>query len=125
MSRPPDLAKLAREMQGRSPLRGSVLLLLILSFLVAASFWAHMTELDDVTRVDGRIVPSGDLQVIEATEPGVLQSLNVQEGQLVDKGTLLMEFDTTQIASQLGQEQQRAFGLMARTQRLQAEIDGT
>ena len=125
MSRHPDLAKLAREMQGRSPLRGSALLLLILSFFVAAGFWAHMTELDDVTRVDGRIVPSGDLQVIEATEPGVLRSLNVQEGQLVDEGTLLMEFDTTQIASQLGQEQQRAFGLMARTQRLQAEIDGT
>lgn len=125
MSQHPDLAKLAREMQGRSPVRGSLLLLLILSCIVSAGLWAHLTELDDVTRVDGRIVPSGDIQVIDAAEPGVLRSLHVREGQLVDKGALLMELDATQIDSQLSQEQQRAFGLQARAQRLQAEIDGT
>ncbi|NVO57772.1 HlyD family type I secretion periplasmic adaptor subunit [Rhodobacteraceae bacterium B1Z28] len=125
MSQHPDLAALAREMHGRSPLRGSLLLLVILSCLLAAGLWAYVTELDDVTRVDGRIVPSGDVQLIEATEPGVLQSLHVREGQVVAKGALLMELDTTQIDSQLSQEQQRAFGLMARAQRLQAEIDET
>ena len=36
-----------------------------------------------------------------------------------------MEFDTTQIQSQLSQEQQRAFGLQIRIQRLQSEIDET
>ncbi|WP_299641465.1 HlyD family type I secretion periplasmic adaptor subunit [uncultured Ruegeria sp.] len=125
MSQHPDLAALAREMQGRSPVRSSLLLLVILFCLIAAGLWAYLTELDDVTRVDGRIVPSGDIQLIEATEPGVLQSLHVREGQLVDKGALLMELDTTQIDSQLSQEQQRAFGLMARVQRLRSEIDGT
>lgn len=125
MSRHPDLAKMAREMRGRSPLGESLLLLVIFACLVSAGFWACVTELDDVTRVDGRIVPSADVQLIEATEPGVLQSLHVSEGMVVDKGTLLMEFDTTQINSQLSQEQQRAFGLMARAQRLQAEIDRT
>lgn len=124
MSPHPDLNKLAREMRGPSPLRGSALLLVIISFLISAGTWAYLTEIDDVTRVDGRIVPSADLQVIEATEPGVLQSLNVREGQIVEQDDLLMEFDTTQIDSQLGQEQQRAYGLMARAQRLQAEIDG-
>ncbi|NOD97696.1 HlyD family type I secretion periplasmic adaptor subunit [Ruegeria sp. HKCCD6228] len=125
MSQHPDLATLAREMQGRSPVRSSLLLLVILLCLIAALLWAHLTELDDVTRVDGRIVPSGDIQLIEATEPGVLQSLHVREGQLVEKGSLLMELETTQIDSQLSQEQQRAFGLMARIQRLRSEIDGT
>ncbi|WP_171229445.1 HlyD family type I secretion periplasmic adaptor subunit [Ruegeria sp. HKCCA4008] len=125
MSQHPDLATLAREMQGRSPVRSSLLLLVILLCLIAALLWAHLTELDDVTRVDGRIVPSGDIQLIEATEPGVLQSLHVREGQLVEKGSLLMELETTQIDSQLSQEQQRAFGLMTRIQRLRSEIDGT
>ncbi|SLN73950.1 Type I secretion system membrane fusion protein PrsE [Falsiruegeria litorea R37] len=123
MSRHPDLDKLAREMRGRSPLRGSLLLLVILGFLVTAGLWAHNTEIDDVTRADGRIVPSGDIQVIQATEAGVLQALHVREGQVVDQDTLLMELDGTQLDSQLSQEQQRAFGLMARIERLQAEID--
>ncbi len=123
MSRHPDLDRLAREMRGRSPLRGSLLLLVILAFLVTAGLWAKTTEIDDVTRADGRIVPSGDVQVIQATEAGVLQALHVREGQVVDPGTLLMELDGTQLDSQLSQEQQRAFGLMARIERLQAEID--
>ena len=124
MSRHPDLAMMAREMRGRSPVRGSLLLFVIFACFISAGVWAYLTEVDDVTRVDGRIVPSADVQLIEATEPGVLQSLHVTEGQVVDEGTLLMEFDTTQIDSQLSQEEQRAFGLMARARRLQAEIDG-
>ncbi|WP_171212392.1 HlyD family type I secretion periplasmic adaptor subunit [Ruegeria sp. HKCCA5426] len=124
MPRHPDLATLAMEMRGRAPLRSSMLLLLIVACLVTAGLWAYLTELDDVTRVDGRIVPSGDVQRIEATETGVLRSLHVLEGQVVEKDTLLMEFDTTQIDSELKQEQQRAFGLIARAHRLQVEIDG-
>ncbi len=124
MARHNDLERLAHEMRGTSPLRGSLLLAVIILFLVTASVWAARTEIDDVTRAEGRIVPSRDIQVIQATEPGVLQALYVQEGEVVDEGAILMELDGTQLASQLDQEQQRAFGLMARIERLQAEIDG-
>ncbi len=120
-----DLQILAREMRGRQPIRGSLLLLLILAFLVLAVIWAARTELDDVTRADGRIVPSSQIQAVQSPETGVLQALHVAEGDLVDAGALLMEFDRTMLASQLDQEQQRAFGLMARIARLQAEIDGS
>ncbi len=125
MSQHPDLERLARELQGKAPIRGSLLLLLILGCLASAVIWAHFTELDDVVRADGRIVPSGDIQVIEATEPGVLQSVQVREGMVVEAGTLLMELNTNQIERELSQEQQRVYGLMARAQRLRAEIDGT
>lgn len=120
-----DLDQLAREMRGRSPVRGSLLLFAILAFLGAASFWAARTEIDDVTRADGRIVPSGDIQVIEAAETGVLQALHVSEGEIVEESTLLMELDGVLLTSQLDQEQQRAYGLRARIERLQAEIDNT
>lgn len=124
MARNNDLDTLAREMRGASPLRGSLLLAVILLFLAAAAVWAARTELDDVTRAEGRIVPSRDVQLIQATEPGILLDLNVAEGDIVDEDAVLMELDGTQISSELDQEQQRAFGLMARIERLQAEIDG-
>jgi len=124
MARDRDLDRLAREMRGRSALRGSVLLFTILAFLAIAAIWAARTEIDDVTRAEGRIVPSASVQVIEAAEPGVLQALHVKEGQVVEQGDLLMELDGTLLDSQLDQEQQRAYGLMARIERLQAEIDG-
>ncbi len=119
-----DLQLLAREMRGRAPVRGSLLLFVILLFLALAIVWAHRTELDDVTRADGRIVPSRQVQVIQAAESGVLQALHVIEGDVVEADTLLMELDRTMLASQLDQEMQRAHGLMARIIRLQAEIDG-
>ncbi|WP_170435649.1 HlyD family type I secretion periplasmic adaptor subunit [Ruegeria arenilitoris] len=125
MSRHPDLARLASEMNGGSGFRGSVLLLAIMGCMLTAGVWAFVTELDDVVRADGRVVPSGDVQVIEATEPGVLQAVHVQEGQIVDKNALLMELDATQIGSELDTERQRALGLRARIKRLQAEIDGS
>lgn len=124
MARDHDLDRLAQEMRGRSALRGSILLFSILAFLLIAGIWAASTEIDDVTRADGRIVPSASVQVIEAAEQGVLQALHVKEGQIVEEGDLLMELDGTLLDSQLDQEQQRAFGLMARIERLQAEIDG-
>lgn len=119
-----DLNRLAREMRGRPALRGSLLLLATLGCLVTAVIWAARTEIDEVTRANGRIVPSSSVQVIEAAEPGVVQALHVAEGEVVGKGALLMELDGTMLDSRLDQERQRAYGLMARIERLQAEIDG-
>ena len=101
MARDRDLERLAREMRGRSPLRGSILLFTILAFLLTAVIWAANTEIDDVTRADGRIVPSASIQVIEASEPGVLEALHVSEGEVVEQGALLMELDGTILDSRI------------------------
>lgn len=122
MSGPRDLDTLAQELRGRSPLRASLLLGAIIAFLLIAVGWAAMTEIDDVTRGDGRIVPSQNIQVVQAAEAGVLQALHVAEGDVVDPGALLMELDRTLMASQLDQERQRAVSLMARIARLEAEL---
>lgn len=114
---------MAREMKGRSPIRGSIILVAIITFLGIVYVWASQAEIDNVTRADGRIVPSGDVQIIEAAENGVLETLHVKEGEIVEPGALLMELDGVQLTSQLDQEQQRAFGLMARITRLNAEIN--
>lgn len=123
MARRADLDRLALEMQGRQPWRGSLLLGVILLFLLTAAVWAARTEIDDVTRAEGRIVPARDIQMIQATEPGILQAVHVSEGDIVTESQVLLELDGTQLSSQLDQEQQRAYGLMARITRLQAEID--
>lgn len=119
-----EFETILREMRGRSPLRASFLLLTIILFIVLIFFWAMVTELDDVTRGDGRVVPSRDIQIVQAAETGILKALHVTEGELVEEGELLMELDRTMLASQFDQEQQRAWGLTARICRLQAEVDG-
>jgi len=119
-----DFRALERSMRERASGGSSLLLFIIISLFCAAGYWAYVTEIDDVTRADGRIVPSGDLQVIEAAEDGILKALLAQEGEIVDEGQLLMELDGIFLTSQLDQEMQRAYGLMARIARLDAEIKG-
>lgn len=125
MSRAQDLDLLRKDLRGRSPIRSSLLLLAIIALIAIAAIWAALTEIDDVTRGDGRVVPSSDLQVVQSAETGVLQALHIREGDIVEAGQLLMELDRTFLSSELEQQQTRAWGLIIRIARLQAEIDGS
>lgn len=124
MSQAHDLDRLARELRGGGGLRGSLLLIAIIALLAGAFGWASVTMIDDVTRAEGRVVPSQEVQVVQAAEAGVLKALHVREGQVVGQGTLLMELDRTQLASQFEQERQRATALRLRIARLEAQIEG-
>ena len=106
-------------------MRGSIVLFAILFFFVFVFVWAANTEIDDVTRTDGRVVPSGDLQTVQAPESGSIERVFVREGDLVEAGTLLMKMDQTQFAGYLDQERQQAFALGARLARLRSEVDGS
>lgn len=118
-----DLDRFARELRGPAPWRGSALLGLIALFLGASLIWAARTELDDVTRANGRIVASKDNQLIQAAEAGVLEKLYVAEGDIVEAGALLMDLDGSTQSGQLDQELQRAYSLRAKITRLRAEIE--
>jgi membrane fusion protein, adhesin transport system len=117
-----DLDALTREIKGRSGLQASLLLGAIVALIVAAIVWAAVTEIDDVTRGDGRIVPSQNVQMLQAAEPGVLSALHVAEGDVVQAGDLVMELDGTLMTSQLDQEVQRTIALRAQIARLEAEL---
>jgi adhesin transport system membrane fusion protein len=119
-----DFDHLARQMRGAPPWRGSALLGVIALFLAVVLIWAARTELDDVTRASGRVVASQDNQLIQASEPGVLQQVFVAEGDIVQAGDVLMELDGSTLSGQLDQELQRSYSLRARIARLQAEVDG-
>lgn len=118
-----DLDALARDMRGRTPLRASLLLFVIVAVVASALLWAGLTEIDDVTRAPGKVVPAADVQRIQATEDGIIRRVFVEEGAVVEAGTPLLELDALVQTSQLDREVQRALALQARIERLSAEID--
>lgn len=118
-----DLDALARDMRGRTPLRASLLLFVIVAVVASALLWAGLTEIDDVTRAPGKVVPAADVQRIQATEDGIIRRVFVEEGAVVEAGTPLLELDALVQNSQLDREMQRALALQARIERLSAEID--
>ncbi|MEX0373537.1 HlyD family type I secretion periplasmic adaptor subunit [Spiribacter roseus] len=104
--------------------RGSVLLLAIILLLCSAAIWAHLTEIDEVTRAQGTVVPSQNLQVIQTFEGGVIEKIRVSRGDQVDKGDVLMTLGGNLFEGSFAESQQRLNTLRARRLRLEAEISG-
>ena len=78
-----DFNKLSREMSGSSGILGSFLLFIIILLLVILLLWARITELDNVTRGQGKIVSSLQNQLVQASEGGVIKARFVEEGEKV------------------------------------------
>jgi adhesin transport system membrane fusion protein len=87
--------------------------------------WASLAHLDEVTRGQGKVIPSSKLQVITAADPATVSEILVRSGQRVHKGQLLARLDNPESASQLGQLQAETESLQARSSRLTGEGTGT
>lgn len=105
------------------PYAGASLLLLIV-VIVAGYQWADFAVLDEVTRGEGRIVPSSREQVIQSLEGGILVDLAVREGDIVEQGQILLRIDDTRSGASLREGQSKAHALRAEIARLRAEGAG-
>ncbi|MGD9741518.1 MAG: HlyD family type I secretion periplasmic adaptor subunit [Dongiaceae bacterium] len=98
----------------------AVVALAVLAFLV----WSNWAVLDEVTRGDGRVIPSSQIQVIQNLEGGILAEVLTSEGSIVEKGQVLMRIDNTVAESRLRELRQRYLSLLATVARLEAEVNG-
>lgn len=84
--------------------------------------WAGFAEIDEVTRGEGRIIPSSRLQLIQSLEGGIIDKLLVQEGEMVEAGQALIELDKTRFFSAYMEGKSQASSLRASIARLEAEV---
>lgn len=86
--------------------------------------WASFAQVDEVTRGQGRVIPSSKAQIIQSSEPATILNIVVRSGQPVRKGQLLVRLDDTESSSQLGQIAAENRSLAARAARLGREGNG-
>ena len=84
--------------------------------------WAHFAKLDEVTRGDARVVPSSKIQVVQNLEGGIVAELAVRDGQIVQKGDVLLRIANTSAESQYRDSRTQYLTLQAMIARLKAEI---
>ncbi len=92
----------------------------IISFLL----WAHFTKVEEITRGTGEVVPSGNNQVVQNLEGGILKEIMVNIGDEVDKGTPLLKIDNQKSFAQMQATKIKILELTAKSERLRAESDG-
>ncbi|HCM04728.1 MAG TPA: hemolysin D [Oceanospirillales bacterium] len=92
--------------------------------LIVAIFiiWAAFAEIDEVTRGEGKVIPSSRLQKIQSLEGGIVEELLVTEGQLVKQGDPLLHLDKTRFLAAFREGKSQASSLLASTTRLEAEV---
>ncbi len=100
-------------------------LLVAAVFFVGLLGWAGLTPLDAGAIAQGYVAVSGNRQAVQHRDGGVVLGLNVNEGQLVQKGDLLVTISASDlVASERGMAGELV-NLFAHRARLQAERDGT
>jgi adhesin transport system membrane fusion protein len=93
----------------------------ILLFIACALLWTSVAEIDEVTRGDGKVIPSRQVQVLQNLEGGIVAEILVAEGDVVDKGQVLIRLDNTQFASALREGETHCMEHRAKAARLEAE----
>lgn len=85
--------------------------------------WAFFAQVDEITKGQGKIIPSGKIQKIQSLDGGIIKEILVKEGQVIKKGSPLLQVDTTRFQATLEESLQTYLSLMAVQTRLQAEVD--
>ncbi|KRP72017.1 HlyD family type I secretion periplasmic adaptor subunit [Pseudomonas paralactis] len=95
----------------------------IIGFFVFLVVWAGFSEIDEVTRGDGKAIPSSKLQKIQNLEGGIVAELYVKEGQIVEAGAPLIRLDDTRFVSNAGETEALRLAMQLRVERLSAQVD--
>lgn len=104
-------------------LKARALLYVIALVFISLVVWAGFASVDEVTRGEGKVIPSRQLQVIQSVDGGVVQELFVKEGAYVKEGDVLLRIDPTRFVANYQENSVRAFALRAKVERLKALIN--
>ncbi|MCD8492371.1 MAG: HlyD family type I secretion periplasmic adaptor subunit [Geovibrio sp.] len=99
----------------------SLILYVITALIIVLFTWAYFTELDELTRGIGKVIPSRQVQVIQNLEGGIVKELRVKEGQFVKTGEVLVVIDDAGAGSSYQEGRAKLGELKARAVRLKAE----
>ncbi|NLD00615.1 MAG: HlyD family type I secretion periplasmic adaptor subunit [Gammaproteobacteria bacterium] len=104
-------------------LKARGLLYCIALIFISLVVWAGFATVDEVTRGEGKVIPSRQLQVIQSVDGGVVEELFVQEGAYVQEGDVLVRIDPTRFVANFQENSVRVFALRAKVERLRALIN--
>jgi adhesin transport system membrane fusion protein len=89
-------------------------------------FWAFalFTKIDEVSKGDGRVVPTGQNSIVSHRSGGLLKRILVAEGQEVRKDQVMLVVENGELRAQLRENLEKYWAALARSSRLQAEAAG-
>ncbi len=94
---------------------------LIVAVLTGGLVWAHYARVEEITQGEARIISKNREQIIQSLEGGILSQMDVREGDVVEKGQVLLKIDPTRAQASYRETLSKVIGLKASISRLRAE----
>jgi HlyD family secretion protein len=116
--------ELGKAVQELPPLYTRLLAGSLTLLVFGAIAWAHFSEVDEVAIAPGELIPSMQVRPVRALDGGVISTINVQEGDRVDVGDILIEKNPDLNQSEVARLQQAAELVRQDLARLEAERSG-
>ena len=94
---------------------------LIVAVLTGGLVWAHYARVEEITQGEARVISKSREQIIQSLEGGILSQMDVREGDVVEKGQVLLKIDPTRAQASYRETLSKVIGLKASISRLRAE----
>ncbi len=85
----------------------SIVIMTIAFLCVAMVIWAYVTPVNEVAVTQGEVVPTGHNHVVQHLEGGIIKEINVNDGEIVNEGDVLIRIAPTSTESDLQQIEAR------------------
>ena len=105
-------------------LKAQFTIFLIFSLMVAFIFYAKTTEIEISTKVQGEIIPFGNIRKVQNLEGGIIKKIYVKEGAKVDEGDILLDLEMIISESEVGEINSRLAFLETEIMFLGSILDG-
>ena len=101
---------------------GRAVLWTLVALLVAGAIWICVGEVDEVAVANGKVIPVGNVKIVQSQNKGAIKELDVKEGDYVEEGQTLVVLDTTKTQADVDQLKKQAAYYGMTVARLQAEM---
>ncbi|MCR5834030.1 MAG: HlyD family type I secretion periplasmic adaptor subunit [Selenomonadaceae bacterium] len=101
---------------------GRLVMWSVLVLIVVALVWSFLGHINEVAVAAGKVIPSGQIKTIQVKNKGIIKEINVEEGQMVQEGDVLVVLDPTTTMADYDSLKKRAAYYKLDIQRLTAEL---
>lgn len=90
--------------------------------IFAFIIWAYFASIDEIARGNGKVVPTGQNQIVQNLEGGIISEILIKEGDSVVKDQILLKISNEKGISSAMSSEIKALYFKAQIQRFEAEL---
>ncbi|MCH9812430.1 MAG: HlyD family type I secretion periplasmic adaptor subunit [Epsilonproteobacteria bacterium] len=95
----------------------------IMLFVSLFLVWSYFSEVDELVRGEGKVVPSSQTKILQHLEGGIVETIFVKEGTRVQKGDAIYKLKNASSQSDSKQKEIELAAFLIKKQRLLAQIE--